>query len=576
VKNTPPLGLHIDTRGPINDAAYPSDLEHILAHAPLDDTHLLMRARYAADWLRTQKLCDDPVSSAQTPSPKTPFVLILDQAQTDPALQHLSYPEGQLREMLVLAHEAHPHANLLVYSPNKNNLGPIEGHFNGADASPNVTIFSQQTNPWDLFDFATAVYTLNASLGFDAILAGHKPHVFGQPWYAGWGLTVDHNPVYRRTRQLTRAQLTLAALIEYPIWYDPDTKSRTTLERTLARASARQRAAIEDARGYVASNILRWKRPHMTRFFGANGITFGEPSALSSTSQAHIAWGADEDADVRVEDGFLRSRGLGAALVRPLSLICDTKGIYFDPTKPSQMEDYIRAQQDISQHAHARISSFTERLIALRLSKYNVGQDASSLPQGYKILVAGQVEDDASIKLGAGEICTNRALLMAAKAAKPDALIIFKPHPDVEAGLRRGKVEDAADIADVVAHNADPIALLEQCDEVWTMTSLIGFEALLRGKPVTCTGVPFYAGWGLTTDLAEIPARRGAHVSLMGLAHAALIDAPRYFDPKTGAAISPEQALDILTHAPSGRSKFGLAVLAKFRQLRARFLGLDG
>ena len=44
-----------------------------------------------------------------------------------------------------------------------------------------------------------------------------------------------------------------------------------------------------------------------------------------------------------------------------------------------------------------------------------------------------------------------------------------------------------------------------------TMTSLAGFEALLRGKPVTTHGQPFYAGWGLTEDICPV---RGAAVSV--------------------------------------------------------------
>ena len=66
------------------------------------------------------------------------------------------------------------------------------------------------------------------------------------------------------------------------------------------------------------------------------------------------------------------------------------------------------------------------------------------------------------------------------------------------------------------------------------MTSLLGFEALLRGKKVTCLGVPFYAGWGLTDDRAMPVTRRVATPTLAQLAHAVLIDYPRYFDPKTG------------------------------------------
>ncbi|WP_349356046.1 hypothetical protein [Escherichia coli] len=46
------------------------------------------------------------------------------------------------------------------------------------------------------------------------------------------------------------------------------------------------------------------------------------------------------------------------------------------------------------------------------------------------------------------------------------------------------------------------------------MTSQYGFEALLAGKPVTCFGQPWYAGWGLTDDRhpqsALLSARRGS------------------------------------------------------------------
>ena len=40
--------------------------------------------------------------------------------------------------------------------------------------------------------------------------------------------------------------------------------------------------------------------------------------------------------------------------------------------------------------------------------------------------------------------------------------------------------------------------LLGIVDEVHTLTSLTGFEALLRGIEVHAYGGPFYAGWGLT------------------------------------------------------------------------------
>ena len=203
------------------------------------------------------------------------------------------------------------------------------------------------------------------------------------------------------------------------------------------------------------------------------------------------------------------------------------------------------------------------------LSKYNLGGTPPDLPQGHRVLVPGQVEDDASIHLGAGEIATNRALLEAARAANPGAVILYKPHPDVEAGLRPGAVAGAEDLADMVLPGADTAALLAEVDEVFTITSLMGFEALLRGKAVTVTGTPFYAGWGLTRDLGRVPARRQARPSVLGLAHAALIDYPRYFDPVTRQPCAVETAVLRLSEADLGRGGPVLRLLSKAQGVMA-------
>jgi capsular polysaccharide export protein len=64
---------------------------------------------------------------------------------------------------------------------------------------------------------------------------------------------------------------------------------------------------------------------------------------------------------------------------------------------------------------------------------------------------------------------------------------------------------DARGLADHVEREAPLASLLAQVDGVHVICSLAGFEALLRGVPVTVHGVPFYAGWGLTRDLAPVP-----------------------------------------------------------------------
>jgi len=277
------------------------------------------------------------------------------------------------------------------------------------------------------------------------------------------------------------------------------------------------------------------------------------------------ATAAAPEGAVRVEDGFLRSRGLGANLVPPLSLVLDDLGIYYDPARESRLERLIAAREtlraDQARRARALITTLTDH----GLSKYNFGAPATALPGGHRILVPGQVEDDASIRLGAGATATNLDLLRRARAENPGAVILYKPHPDVEAGLRPGAVPPGAldGLADRVVAGTDPATLLAQVAEVWTMTSLLGFEALLRGVRVTTTGAPFYAGWGLTRDLGEVPARRRARPALEGLVHAALIDYPRYRDPVTGLPCPAETVTGRLMRAEVPRAGAANRLLAK-------------
>lgn len=88
-----------------------------------------------------------------------------------------------------------------------------------------------------------------------------------------------------------------------------------------------------------------------------------------------------------------------------------------------------------------------------------------------------------------------------------------------------------------------------------TISSLTGFEALLRGLDVTCYGLPFYAGWGLTTDMdaqlspkADYLERRKRQTSLTleQLLHCTLIDYPLYRLPNGYGLAQVEQVIDYL------------------------------
>lgn len=580
VRKEPPLGLVLDKTGLHFDASHPSDLETLLTNDPLDDTALLntardLMARYCRSRLSKYSAYDPDLAV-----PEPGYVLVIDQAEGDASvLASVSGPDmahARFAEMLYYAQIEHPSARILIRSHPETTAGKRTGHFNKEQAQGRISFVDGDFAPMDLLEGAIAVYTLSSQMGFEAILAGHRPRVFGMPFYAGWGLTEDEHQLIRRQRKLTRAQLFAGAMMHYPVWYDPYHDRLCDLERVMTTLESTQRAAIEDRQGWVGRNIRLWKRPHMQAMFGGQKpMRFG-PRRPTDTAKKMV-WGATaEDDEVIAEDGFIRSHGLGAELVPPLSLVLDDVGIYFDPTRPSKLEHLIAQSTTLPDDALARANRIIQRVVRENVTKYATGAPEISLKRDHTrpvILVPGQVEDDASIILGSPEIKTNAALLQRVRDVNAEAQIVYKPHPDVVAGLRPGTVSNAKQWADQIVADTPMASLLTEVDAVWTMTSLTGFEALLREVPVTTVGLPFYAGWGLTTDLCPTPTRRGQIVTLEMLAYAALIAYPRYFDPVTQQACPIEIALDRLS-AGNIPTPHRLRLLAKAQGILASYAWL--
>ena len=592
-----PLGLMIDPVGLHYDAASASLLETLLSSDALQDSNLIDRATAAFARIRHLDLSKYNMHDPNALLPDAGYVLVVDQTQGDASLRASGADQATFHAMLARAKTDHPRSPIVLKSHPETTLGLRKGHFGPQDAQGNVTLLRQQVSPHKLLAGAAAVYTVSSQLGFEAICAGHRPHVFGTPFYAGWGLSHDEIATPRRTKTLTAAQLFAASMILAPTWYDPGRDRLCQLEEVLDQLEAETRAYRQDLRGHVAYGVRVWKRGHLQSFFGGElplrfAATPQKAAQLAEKSgRGLIVWAGKEPPHLkttapilRIEDGFLRSRGLGANLTPPLSLVADDMGIYYDPTRPSRLEALIAGP--LPPGGATRANNLIAALIKTGATKYNIGQQSlPDLPKGHRILVPGQVEDDASIRLGAAVIRTNLALLQATRAANPKAILLYKPHPDVEAGLRPGILSDAElrGLADVVLNNTDPAHCIQSCDAVWTITSTLGFEALLRGKPVTCLGMPFYAGWGLTTDLSATPKRRfdlavqardHGPLDLTRLIHAALIGYPRYFDPVTRRACPPEVALHRLVHGPIPRPSAAQRLLAKVQGHLASFAHL--
>lgn len=257
---------------------------------------------------------------------------------------------------------------------------------------------------------------------------------------------------------------------------------------------------------------------------------------------------------IRIEDGFLRSVGLGAGLTSGGSYVLDARGIHYDGGRASDLEHLLETA-DVTADERARGQRLAEAIREARLSKYNVGRRSPSEVPAGAILVPGQVAGDAAVAdagvhlaSDAGGANPNLALLKAVRARNPSAAIVYKPHPDVAAGLRPGGIArgDALTYADHVAGDVDIADLIDAAARVETLSSLTGFEALLRAKPVTVHGLPFYAGWGLTQDLAVSP-RRTRRRTLDELVYLTLVVYCRYVDADARRLCTAEEQVQRLS-----------------------------
>lgn len=553
----PPLSLIVDDLGVYYDATHPSRLETLI-QCPLSETEIARARSLRSAWCAARVSKYNHLREERAPRP-SPAVLVVDQTFGDPAITHGLATPRSFQRLLEAALDEHPDATILVKIHPDVFAGRKRGHFDPERLArlERVRVLRRNVHPVSLLEQVEAVYTVTSQLGFEALLWGRPVRVFGMPFYAGWGLTEDDLPAPERRVPVDLESLIQGALIRAPRYLDPETGEPCEVERLLEWMGLQRSMRERFPRSLQALGFSAWKRPLVRRFMQGSRLGFGPGTrdrrgADAPDTRPLVVWGLTPVAKgrqvLRLEDGFLRSVGLGADLVEPLSWVIDQRGLYYDPSRPSDLEVLLETQV-FEAPLLERARRLRERIVASGLTKYNVGGAHWRRPAAAKrvILVPGQVETDASIRRGAPGIRRNLELLRAVRDANPDAYILYKPHPDVAAGLRAGGEHESAARAwcDELIVDAPMATLLDTVEELHVLTSLAGFEALLRNKRVICHGQPFYAGWGLTEDRLP-PARRTRRLSLDMLVAGTLLLYPTYVSRVTGRFTTAERALDEL------------------------------
>jgi capsular polysaccharide export protein len=530
------------------------------------------------------------------------FVLVVDQTFGDASIRYGLANTDSFRRMLEAALDEHPDTPILLKVHPEIFAGRKRGHFDALTPGQagRVQVLGRDVHPPCLLERAEAVYTVTSQLGFEGLLWGRPVRTFGMPFYAGWGLTHDELAAPDRRREVSLETLVHAALVEYPRYVDPETGQRCEVERVMEHLAFQRCMRQRFPEVVHAVGFGRLRRPMARAFFDGCSLHYHKEVSSVPEGATAAVWGGEGDTRpghgnsdgrnavpdpdwiaavampprndviarsegpwrssdvggvqsssppvITLEDGFLRSVGLGAELVQPLSLVMDRVGIYYDASRPSELETILQ-ETDFSTALLERAARLRERIVKAGLTKYNVGEAHWQRPAGIErvILVPGQVERDASIRFGSPQVKTNLDLLKSVRSENPDAYVVYKPHPDVLAGLRlAGKGEDSASVhCDEVVLDVAMDRLLDQVDAVHVLTSLAGFEALLRGKRVVTYGQPFYAGWGLTQDRFPLE-RRTRRLTLDELVAGTLILYPTYVSRVTGRFTTPERALEEL------------------------------
>jgi capsular polysaccharide export protein len=575
---TKPLSLVMDWSGIYYDAREPSDLEGMLASGEftpqeIDTGNELMAA------LRRHRLSkyNDARLSSRMPlftGKASTRVLVIDQTYGDASIQGGLANAGTFTEMLAAARAENPDADLAVKLHPETLSGGKRGYLRQEAERLSMHIIDHPVNPWSLIDEADHVYTVSSQLGLEALIAGRKVSVFGVPFYAGWGLTDDRQSAPRRQRERSLGEVFTAAYVRYARYFDPWTRRAIDPLTALDQLCFLRDQFTRNDTMTVGYKVARWKKHPIAALLDGPGgqpvfvDTAGEAIKIAKTGRARVAaWGriANRDAErlraegipfTSIEDGFIRSAGLGAAFTPSVSFTLDDTGIYYDPSRPSDLESLLRSIE-LTPDLGRRAQNLRKQIIELGLTKYNLAQTdrIPEIPGDREIiLVPGQVLDDEAIRLAVPseylaenplEGGANLHLLRQARRMNPAAYIIYKPHPDVERLGRLGKIprQVVSQFADIVAANLPIVALLGVAQRVETLTSLTGFEAILRGIPVRVHGQPFYAGWGLSEDL-DPPRRRGRKLTLDELVAGALILYPRYYDPVSRLPCPVEIAIE--------------------------------
>ncbi|TEY03986.1 capsular polysaccharide biosynthesis protein [Campylobacter sp. US33a] len=580
VENSPSFSIVKDDIGIYYDATMPSKLENILNTYEFGFEEL-EQAKKAIRLIKKEKLSkynNNLCVPKELFSAKEERILVITQVANDASLKFGLANNFSTQNIINDAIKENPNAKIYIKIHPDVLSGKKQSDFDVKDLPKECVILKENYNPIELLSYFKKVYTKTSGMGFEALLMNCECVCYGMPFYAGWGFTQDKLICKRRIKKRSLEEVFCAAYILYSEYFNPYLNQKSDIFDTIRTLAKYKDVEKQNSNRLFFLGFTLWKRSFIKPFFKAKDNKIIFLNSLKNLKKYKLQindkffiWGKRIDFDTLkntlilkakdenlkdfipqisfVEDGFIRSISLGSDLTRPFSLIVDDKGLYVDPNKESHLENILQ-NEIFDEKLLKRASKIIEILIKNKFSKYNGIQHKNlkiNAKKGQKIiLIPAQVEDDISMILGGFGLSTLE-FIKEVREKNKDAYIIFKPHPDVLSGNRVGLKDEKLILkyCDEIIKNVSIDSAINACDEVHTITSTSGFDALLREKKVFTYGMPFYAGWGLTQDKYKCE-RRSRKLSLEELVVGALILYPRYINPRSKDLCEIELSLEMM------------------------------
>lgn len=565
-----PYSLVIDTQAPYYDYSKRTDLEALICQTELNQEQY-QEAQKVIDYFTQHRLGKFSITSDTDIDPEgftEGSILLIDQVAGDLSLQYGGVTERTAQYTVNTIREKYPNQKIYLKLHPEVFAGKKKGCFDFIHNDPDVVCIPKGELSY-LLTKKPHVHVLTSLAGFEACLHGCQTTTYGMPWYAAYGITEDLHPDIKQLQQRRKVTdlqtLFYCAYMQYTHYIDPI--SQKTLDiMTIMQFFARIKRHINLLSGNViALGIRPWKKKDFlnwieTPFNKIDTVTddssFKEVSkrinSLGQEKTKIIVWGYKYSEliqeiqqaypkiqIIRVEDGFIRSYGLGSDFFPPLSLSFDTGHLYYVHTEQGKSDFFgLLNQEPHIKRVHALRNKIQEH----HITKYNIETlEELDIKTSKKIIfVPGQVAGDASLMHGGlpAHLKTDYDLLKQVRQDYPDSYILYKPHPDVYLGGRQEGEKDhqCSEFYDQIITDVSIISCIKAADKIITLTSQAGFDALIHGKSVHCYGHPFYKAFTDNNNVEQ-------------LIHTALIEYPIYKDEKT--YLMPENAIDKIMYQKS-------------------------